>query len=167
MRLVDLVPGTCSGTRRAQDQDTRGHTPGTRLTCADTRGHTGHKIANTPGHTGTQSFSSVPVPVFGFWAQKRPLIVTRMDADSPPNFAGTYPLNGELIGPAWRAAWQLLAQARKPVPVAQLVEAMQAAAPIQDKTARGLLSGARRARIVSVTYDGPRRSGRYRVNPTV
>lgn len=62
MSLVDLVPEGVSGTSRAQDQDTRGHKPGTRLTCMDTRGHIGHKIANTPGHTGTHPLRGVPVP---------------------------------------------------------------------------------------------------------
>lgn len=62
MRLVDLVPDACSGTRRAQDQDTRWHKPGTRLTCADTRGHIGHKIINSSGTRAHRPLGLCPCP---------------------------------------------------------------------------------------------------------
>lgn len=58
-----------------------------------------------------------------------------------PNFAGEYPGAGQMIGPAWRAAWKLLqngAWLRKSV----LVMVMMEASGCKRKTATNLLGAA-------------------------
>lgn len=87
---------------------------------------------------------------------------------SVPNFTGSYPLGGELIGPAWRTAWGLLSRdSSEWVEADRLVLAM-CADGIADKTARGLLNGARRAGLLDVRYRvtgrPTRRRAEYRID---
>jgi hypothetical protein len=67
-----------------------------------------------------------------------------------PDFSGTYPSQGELIGPAWQAAW--IALAPGPLPSTRLVPIMCAASDIQPRTASELLRKARRSNKVTVKY---------------
>ena len=83
-----------------------------------------------------------------------------------PNFGpdSSYPLGGEQIGPAWRAAWALLLAEPCGVPGPTLVVAMCLAANIIDKTAVLLLQKARKAGILEVRYViGRRRVAWYRI----
>lgn len=94
-----------------------------------------------------------------------------IDPDCPPNFTGSYPLGGELIGPAWRIAWAALASARRRGAAGwvlgdELTAAMRHTGVV-DKTARGLLGNARRAGLLEVRYRvcgrPARRRAEYRV----
>lgn len=79
-----------------------------------------------------------------------------VDPARPPNFAGTYPLDGHLIGPAWRAAWAILAAAPDQWHLADdLAEQMTRTAEITDKTARNLLRSARHRELLDVAHDPP------------
>lgn len=84
-----------------------------------------------------------------------------MDENSPPNFGqrGAYPLAGERIGPAWRAAWTALCRAGQPgwLDGDTLAATMTAAVDIEDKTARGLLAKGAAAEVLEVRY---RRGGK-------
>jgi hypothetical protein len=85
-----------------------------------------------------------------------------------PNFYpnSSYPLGGERIGPAWRAAWSVLLAEPRGVPGPTLVVAMCLAADIVDKTASLLLQKARKAGILEVRYvKGRRRVAWYRIAP--
>lgn len=94
------------------------------------------------------------------------------DPGNPPNFTATYPLGGEKIGPAWRAAWRALCdEPRSWHPVGDLVTAMRDAAQIIDPTARNLLRSARKAGLLEVVYADPQPGSphpraRYRIAPT-
>ena len=82
-----------------------------------------------------------------------------------PNFYpnSNYPLGGERIGPAWRAAWAALLAEPRGIPAPTLKIAMCAAADIIDKTAELLLQKARKAGILEVHYvKGRRRVAWYR-----
>lgn len=92
-----------------------------------------------------------------------------LDPHAPPNFNGNYPLAGGQIGPAWRAAWRPLAEAAARtggewLPATHLVPAMCAAGGVAPKTATNLLAAARRAGLLDVAYEGPRRSALYRAH---
>lgn len=81
-----------------------------------------------------------------------------MNMDEPPNFSGQYPLAGSRIGPAWRLGWhELVAAYPRWVPGPDL-SARMSEAGIQERTAKGLLQGARRARLLAVRY---RKSGQH------
>ena len=83
-----------------------------------------------------------------------------------PNFGpdSSYPLGGERIGPAWRAAWTALLAEPRGIPAPALKIAMCAAADIIDKTAELLLQKARKAGILEVRYvKGRRRVAWYRI----
>lgn len=67
-----------------------------------------------------------------------------MDA---PNIRGTYPLAGERIGPAWRAAWSFMANGSW-VYAARVVAEMTSAAAIERKTAENLLRQAAHAGLI-------------------
>lgn len=89
--------------------------------------------------------------------------MTQLEA---PNFtsSGSYPLGGERIGPAWRAAWAALLAEPHGVSAPTLKAAMCTAADVVDKTAELLLQKARRAGVLEVHYvQGHRRVAWYRI----
>ncbi|MBN9737310.1 MULTISPECIES: hypothetical protein [unclassified Pseudonocardia] len=78
---------------------------------------------------------------------------SQTDRPPAPNFVGTYPLAGGVIGPAWRAAWSLITSNPDSwLTSAELVEHMLRAAPLAEKTARNLLRLARRDGHLEVEY---------------
>lgn len=79
-----------------------------------------------------------------------------------PNFTGEYPGQGQMIGPAWRAAWALLRSGDE-LSASRLAEAMCAASPIMEQTARNLLSQARKSGVLDVRYAVAK--GRRKRNP--
>lgn len=62
----------------------------------------------------------------------------------PPNFEREYPLAGARIGPAWRAAWELLQDGEWHGKI-EIESAMCEAGPVASITAMNLLRQARRA----------------------
>ena len=84
-----------------------------------------------------------------------------MTDDRAPNFSGEYPSAGELIGPAWRAAWNALRHGYWLLST-DLVQIMCDASPIVGKTALNLLSAARRAGVLEVRHAGHGRPAHYR-----
>lgn len=87
----------------------------------------------------------------------------QIDPNNPPNFSRSYPLAGEMIGPAWRAAWRALCAEPGWLRMRFLVGQMCRASGVQDKTARNLLAGARKAGLLVVRYDGPHGEARYKI----
>ena len=76
-----------------------------------------------------------------------------MTVDQPPNFFGNYPLDGERIGPAWRAAWsRLTADPSRWHTADELAELMVDTSGVVDKTARNLLRQARQRGLLAVRY---------------
>jgi hypothetical protein len=92
-----------------------------------------------------------------------------MDPDDPPNFSRNYPLGGERIGPAWRAAWRVLASSPRRWHTAGALAERMTAEQIEDRTARTLLAAARSADVIEVRYrvtgTPRRRRAEYRTAP--
>lgn len=77
-------------------------------------------------------------------------------------------MGGTLIGPAWQAAWDALADGEwHPLPT--LVDQMQRASTVAEKTAQNLMRAARQAGLVEVRYversDSRYRAVQYRLVP--
>jgi hypothetical protein len=71
---------------------------------------------------------------------------------NPRNIAGNYPLAGERIGPAWRAAWNILVMTHpRWMPKLDLI-AVMARTGIAADTAESLLQKASRNRVLEVRY---------------
>lgn len=92
-----------------------------------------------------------------------------MPKTDPPNFAGNYPLAGERIGPAWRAAWDVLSDGSWRSKL-QIVPVMCKAGPVVPITALNLLRAARRAGVLEVRRtvradDGGEGAADYRIKP--
>jgi hypothetical protein len=80
-------------------------------------------------------------------------------SEQAPDFGDSgYPNLGQQIGPAWRAAWQLLRDGDEHT-VTELAAVMVPAGGIQDRTARNLLRQARHEGILSKRV-GQRAPGR-------
>jgi hypothetical protein len=73
-----------------------------------------------------------------------------------PDFAGTYPSSGELIGPAWQAAWDALCKEGW-IPGDELAQIMCACVNIELKTAKNLLRQARKVGVLSAKREGASR----------
>jgi hypothetical protein len=90
-----------------------------------------------------------------------------MQTDAP-NFRGTYPLAGERIGPAWRAAWTRLSESQWTCG-GDIVAEVAPGVGIADATVANLLRQARQAGILAVEHRVPpgrkARASYYRVNP--
>ena len=80
------------------------------------------------------------------------------------NFSGTYPLAGEKIGPAWLACWDRLSD-QCWVAGPDVVHEVAELTGLNRLTITGLLSGARRAGQLEVSYRllNSRKSAFYRV----
>jgi len=75
----------------------------------------------------------------------------KLSGDPAPDFGRSgYPSRGELIGPAWQAMWDDLAEDRWTF--ADVAISGGCAAGVQPKTALNLLRSARRAGILEVEY---------------
>ena len=72
-----------------------------------------------------------------------------MDA---PNFRGTYPLDGEIIGPAWKAAWEMLGTSERFIRGDELAAQMAACSGAAPKTAQNLLRKAAKAHRLEHRY---------------
>lgn len=71
-----------------------------------------------------------------------------MDTEAP-NISGTYPLAGERVGPAWRAAWALL-QEGSWVDGPSLAAEVAGSTGVAAKTVTNLLQKARAHRLLEV-----------------
>jgi hypothetical protein len=69
-----------------------------------------------------------------------------------PNIAGNYPLGGEKIGPAWRAAWHFLATTHPRWMPKRDITAVMVRTGIVEDTAESLLQQASRRRVLEVRY---------------
>lgn len=97
-----------------------------------------------------------------------------MDRMQAPNFTekSDFPNGGKIIGPAWRAAWQMLEKGEW-CNTQELLDAMRAAAPnASGKTLVNLLAQSRYYKITKVRYEASGMPARvrataYRVVPVV
>lgn len=80
-----------------------------------------------------------------------------METDAP-SISGNYPLAGEKIGPAWRAAWSQLSQ-KTWADAASLAGELAAQHGLSQKTLANLLREARKAGLLEVRYAAARRAG--------
>jgi hypothetical protein len=95
----------------------------------------------------------------------RVAIVTFMNTEAP-NIAGEYPLAGERIGPAWRAAWRMLDREQW-INGGDVAAAVAPRCGLQVETVKNLLSSARRAGLleqrIQRAHGRSRASAHYRV----
>jgi hypothetical protein len=69
-----------------------------------------------------------------------------------PDFTNGYPSAGEMIGPAWQVAWDLMEASPVPLRSSGLAEAMVAATGVKFDTARNLIRSAARYQKLNVEY---------------
>lgn len=73
--------------------------------------------------------------------------------DDAPNFSGSYPLAGKLIGPAWREIWRVLHEEQgRAVERRPLAEHVARLCGVVPGTAEGLMWKAGRLGLIKVTY---------------
>ena len=121
---------------------------GKRNTCPATRGAVTQNRETLSSRPSTKLFSPSGLRVW-LTMEATGLKVRSMN-DEAPNFSGEYPNAGVMIGPAWRAAWQHLADGRE-VMKHELVAVMVVCSGVKPKTAENLLRQGRVHRLLTTT----------------